>query len=521
MNYVIIFSAVAIFILLLACINFMNLATARGATRAREVAIRKTVGSARSLLIAQFLSEAAVLTFIALFGSLIILWFTLPLFNQVTDQTLSMASLITPGFIAAILGGGVLVSLIAGLYPAFYLSSFKPIDVLSAETLAGSTKSMLRNVLVIFQFGISIALLIGTFVVRDQLDFIQNTRLGFDREHVIVVERAFSLGDQAEAFKSALTENANILAVGGATNLPGEIHGGQGYVPEGTPPEEAIIFSPIYVDYDFVEAMGITMAEGRDFSRDFPSDSTAFIINQTALTKIGWETGVGNKIGMFSDQTDENGNMVIDQNEVIGVIDDYHFMSLRSEIGGLIMQFATFTPNNMVIRVTGSDLPATRAFIESTWKEFEPDTPISLSFLDESYGSLFDSDERLGRLFTGFSIFAIIIASLGLFGLGFFITEQRTKEIGIRKTMGASVGQIVMLLSKDFTRLVLIALVLAAPIAYFGMKSWLDGFVYRTSMDAWPFVIAGLLALIIAWVTVSYQSIRAATANPIDSLRHG
>lgn len=518
MTYVLMFSAIAVFILLLACINFMNLATARSATRAREIGIRKSVGSHRGQLVVQFLFESSMMTVMSLVLAAGMIALALPTFNSISGLSLSLGAFFTPTFILYVLIGAALVSLAAGLYPALYLSSFDPAAVLKAETFAAGSRSGLRNALVVFQFAISISLLISTFVVRDQLQFIQNKRLGFDKEHIVVVSRGFELGSQYEAFKEQLKTRSSILAVGGANSIPGTIHGGSGYIPEGGTADDTYIFAPIFVDYDFVDAMGITMAEGRAFSPDFPSDSAAYMVNQAVVRRFGWDSGIGKRIiGM--DRID-NGDIQSGLSEIVGVIEDYHFMSFRNEISGAVYQFANFTPPNILIRVSGNDMEATLAHIRETWSTFRPESTINMSFLNETFDNLAASDKRLGQLFAGFSLFAIIIAGLGLFGLGFFVTEQRTKEIGVRKALGASVREIVVLLSRDFTRLVLVALVLAIPAAWFGMSKWLDGFVYRTDLGIGAFALAGGLALAISWLTVSYQSIKAARANPIKALRH-
>ncbi len=519
MTYVLLFSAIAVFILLLACINFMNLATARSATRAREIGVRKAVGSDRRQLILQFLMESSFMTVLALALAAGLVALALPTFNSVAGLELTLGELISPAFLGYVLLGAMLVSVVAGLYPALYLSSFDPAVVLKSETFAAGSRSRLRNALVVFQFSISIGLLIGTFVVQDQLNYIQNKRLGFDKDHIVVLSRGFELGDQYAAFKDEIRNHTGVVAVGGANTIPGAIHGGTGYVPEGGSPEETFIFAPLWVDEGFVDAMGITMAEGRSFSEEFATDSVNYMINQAAMRRLGWESGVGQKlVGM---DRFNGGDFAMGMSEVVGVIEDYHFMSFRNEIGGAVFQFANFPLPNILVRVTGSDLEGTLAHIRQTWAEFRPDTPISMTFLNESFDNLAASDKRLGQLFTGFSIFAIIIASLGLFGLAFFVTEQRTKEIGVRKALGASVREIVILLSKDFTRLVAVSLVLATPLAWLGMSRWLDGFVYRTDISILSIALAGFLALAIAWATVSYQSIKAARANPIKALRHG
>lgn len=518
-TYVLLFSAIAVFILLLACINFMNLATARSATRAREIGVRKAVGSDRGQLITQFLFESGLMTILAFILAVLFVWLAMPTFNTVSGLELQMAALITPSFVGWSVFGIVLVSLAAGLYPAIYLSSFDPARVLKTETFASGNRSLLRNGLVVFQFSISIGLLIGTFVVRDQLRFIQDKDIGFDREHVVVLSRGFELGDQYQAFKDEMLEHSGIVAIGTASNIPGAIHGGTGYVPEGGSVDKPELFAPVVIDDGFVDAMGITMVEGRNFSRDFPSDSAAYLVNQAVLRKLGWETGADQILIGMDNFDGENFSQA--QRKVVGVIQDYHFQSFRTPITGVVYQMTEQPMPNILVRVTGNDLATSLDHIRSTWAEFRPDTPINLSFLNEGFENLAASDERLGELFAGFSLFAILIAGLGLFGLAFFVTEQRTREIGVRKALGASVQEIVLLLSRDFTRLVLVSLVVAIPLAWIGMSKWLEGFVYRTDLSILSFALAGGLALLIAWLTVSYQSIKAARANPIKALRHG
>jgi putative ABC transport system permease protein len=355
-----------------------------------------------------------------------------------------------------------------------------------------------------------------TLIVRDQLAFIRTTRLGFDTEHAIVVERAGQLGDQINAFKDRLRSFSGVRAVGGASSLPGSIHGGTAFLPEGFDRNNMVLMAPIVVDHDFVEAMGIEMAEGRDFSRDFPSDTASFVINEAALREIGWESAAGRLLGTFSQQSTPE----IQNGTILGVIKDYHYASLRSEIGAVALILNDGPLPFVIVRTTGENLPATLDFVRNAWTEFVPEQPFEYTFLDENFFALFEGDQRLGRLFSSFSVFAIFIAGLGLFGLGLFVTEQRTREIGIRKAMGASVSEILVLLSKDFTRLVLVAIVLAFPLAYFGMNRWMQGFVYRTDIHIASFVLAGILAIVIAWLTVSYQSLRAAHADPVKALRH-
>ncbi len=513
-TYVYLFIAVALFILLLACINFMNLATARSATRAMEVGIRKVVGSARGQLVAQFLSESIVMSVFSMVLAVALVFLSTPYFNAVTDQTLDASVLLSPGILAVLFAGALLVGIFAGSYPALFLSGFQPVTVIKSQSASGRSKSLLRNTLVVFQFTISVALLIATFIVRDQLNFIQSKNLGFDKEYAIVVERAGQLGDQSDSFKDQLRSFSGVLAVGGSGSLPGGLHGGTLFRPEGFANEDMVLMAPIVVDYDFVEAMGIEMAEGRDFSRDFPSDTAAFVINNAGLSEIGWDSAEGKLLGVFGQ------NNAISDGTIIGVINDYHYASMRNEIGAVALILQRGPLPFLIVRTTGANLSQTLDYVEESWGEFLPDQPFQYTFLDDNFFKLFDADRKLGSLFSSFSLFAIFIAGLGLFGLGLYVTEQRTKEIGIRKAMGAGVSQILVLLSRDFTKLVLISVAIAIPAAYYGMNKWLEGFVYRTDIQITSFIFAGLLALAIAWLTVSYQTIKAATSDPVDALRY-
>jgi len=515
-QYVRLFIAIALFILALACINFMNLSTAQSASRAMEVGIRKVVGSARGQLILQFLSESTVMAFMAMGIAVGLVFLTTPVFNSITDQSLSAAVLLSPGILVGLVVGSLLVGLLAGSYPAMFLSSFQPVAVIKSQSSSGKSKTLLRNILVVFQFGISIALLVGTFVVGDQLEFIQKRRLGFDKEHTIVIERATQLQTQAEAFKDQIRSFAGVVAVGSGSSLPGEIHGGTAYQPEGNTAEDIVLMAPIFIDYDFIDAMGIELADGRNFSRDFPSDSSAFIVNEAGLEAMEWDEGVGKQLGSFFGQQGSERNW----GPIVGVIKDYHYASLRQKIGPVAFTLVQRQMPYIVVRIEGDNPSRVVDYIQTQWTDFVPDQPLQYSFLDDNFDALFAADRRLGRLFSSFAVFAVFIAGLGLFGLGLYVTEQRTKEIGVRKVMGASVPQIVVLLSQDFTKLVLIAIVLATPAAYFGMNRWLEEFVYRTDIQFLSFIFAGVMAIVIAWLTVSYQSIKAAVSDPVDALRY-
>jgi len=387
--------------------------------------------------------------------------------------------------------------------------------VIKGQSSITQSSSILRNALVVFQFGITVALLIGTLVVNDQLSFIQNKRLGFDKDHVILIENAGKLGDHSDAFKNSLRDFASIKAVGGTTAVPGSLHGADPITPEGFEREDFVLGAPVWIDHDYVTAMGIEMAEGRNFSKDYPSDTAAVLLNEATIAKIGWDESVGKTVYQFGGP---GGEQIA--KEVVGVIRNYHFESMREEIGPMYLNLGSFAMPTLVVRTDGSNVAETLAFIESEWKSVVPNQPLNYSFLDEEFEALFSSDQRLGRVFSSFALFAILIAGLGLFGLGMFVTEQRTKEIGLRKAMGASVTQIVLMLSRDFTRLVLAAIVLAVPVAWYVMNEWLAGFVYRTDMEISSFAAAAGMALVIAWLTVSYQSIKAAISDPVKALHH-
>lgn len=515
-SYVYLFIAVAFFILLLACINFMNLATARSATRATEVGIRKIVGSKRSQLIGQFLTESTIIVIVAMALAVGIVFLATPYFNSAADLNVDASVLLQPAVLIVLLAGALVVGILAGSYPALFLSSFQPIAVIKGRSSVTQSSVMLRNALVVFQFSISVVLLIGTFVVNDQLSFIQNKRLGFEKEHVILIRNAGRLEDQSDSFKNTLRDFTGITSVGGTTAIPGSIHGSDPITPEGFEREDFILAAPVWVDHDFVEAMGIELVEGRNFSRDYASDSSAILLNQAAIAKIGWDESLGRTVYEFGDFA--NGEQIA--REIVGVINDYHFQTMREEIGPMTLHLGTFAMPTLVIRTNGQNLTETLEFIAREWDAAVPNQPLNYSFLDDSFEALYSSDQRLGHVFSSFAFFAILIAGLGLFGLGMFVTEQRTKEIGLRKAMGASVSQIVLMLSLDFTKLVLLSIVLAVPLAWYGMNQWLDGFVYRTNLQASSFLMASTMALGIAWLTVSYQSVKAAMLDPVDALHH-
>jgi putative ABC transport system permease protein len=510
--YVYLLSAISIFIILIACINFMNLATARSAGRAKEVGIRKTVGATRKSLIAQFLLESIIISIISTILAIGILWFTLPYLNQLTGKNIgieylgSFNSLMTIGIIM------ILVGVAAGSYPAFYLTSFQPGKVLKGTINSGTKGSWIRSTLVIFQFTISISLIISTIVIYKQLKLVQQKNLGFDRENVLIIDNIRTLGDNKMGFKKQLKSLAGVKDASIANDVPPHVYSNSVYFPNGLQ-EEGILFFQIHTDQDYLPTLGLNMYSGRFFSEDFPSDSSAVVINKKGMDALGWTSHEGNRLA------EPNRDGSLEFHEVIGILEDFNFSSLHNEIEPLIIFLADWG-NLMTVRLEPGSLQDKISDIQGIWNEFAPAEPFDYTFLDQNFDSLFRAEQRLGKIFIIFTSLAIFIACLGLFGLATFIAEQRSKEIGIRKAMGASVPSVVILLTREFTKLVVIAVVIAIPAVLFLMNWWLENFAYKTEMGVLSFLIGGLGALLISWITVSYQSIRAATANPTVALRY-
>ncbi len=514
--YVYLFTAIAVFILLIACINFMNLATARSAGRALEVGVRKALGAQRAQLVRQFLSESMLLAFGAMLLAVVLAAALLPVFNALAHKALTVAVLFRPSVLLAMLGLVLGVGLLAGGYPAFFLSRFQPVTALKGAAQTGLQRSWLRNGLVIFQFAISIGLIVGTAVVFNQLHYARTKHLGFDCEHVVVIRRVHELGAAVEPFKQALLDDPRVVRAARAHATPGGTFGYQSFLPEGWDDNKTAHMTPLFTDHDLVETLRLEVVDGRDFSRSLSTDSSAFLINEAAVRMLGWETPVGKRLTMPGATGQEDTRT----GEVIGVVADFHYASLHDEIAPMALLIYPRPLPALAVRLQPDDLPRTLAFLEATWRRFQPGKPFQYTFLDDDFDALYRADERLAQIFTAFALFAVLIACLGLFGLASFTAAQRRKEIGVRKVMGATVSQIVLLLSKDFTKLVLAAFVLAAPPAYFAMRRWLDAFAYRVDLSWLIFLLAGLLALLVALLTVSYQSVKAALADPVESLRY-
>ncbi|MEM6841183.1 MAG: ABC transporter permease [Bacteroidota bacterium] len=520
-KYLYIFGAIAFFTLLIACINFMNLATARSADRAKEVGIRKTMGSPRTELVRQFLGEALLLS---LFSTLLALALAELLripFSQIADKPIHLPYG-EPWFLPTVIFLGVIVGLSAGSYPAFYLTRFRPVQVLRGRLVAGSKNVYLRNSLVVFQFVISIGLIVCTLVVNRQLQFIRNKDLGFTKENVLVLNNGQSLEDRKNAFYNALTGLSEVREVSFTNVSPLAGYNGTVFIPaakvdsiegETFRDEDAQLLSSLMVSYDYLPTMNIQLKEGRNFSRIIAGDSAnyAIILNEQAVKALDLSQPIGSTVVVASKF----------EAQVVGVVKDYHYESLHSEVEPLVLILSDQSEHNFVeLSIASNDLPHTLKTIEDQWKQHTGGMPMEYTFLDEDFDALFKADQQIGTIFGGFSLLAIVIACLGLLALAAFMAEQRTKEIGIRKVLGASVKNIVLLLSKDYTRLVVIAFVVATPLAYWAMQQWLNGFAYRTSIGISTFALSGSLAILIALLTVSYQSIKAALANPVDSLRN-
>jgi len=516
-TYVYIFSVIAIFILLIACVNFMNLSTARSANRAKEVGIRKVVGSLRTSLITQFLTESVLLSFFSLVLAILIAALLLPLFNQLANKHMSVATLFSTWLFPVMIGLVTVVGCIAGSYPAFYLSSFQPIQVIKGKIAKGFRNSWLRSSLVVFQFSISIILIIGTIVIYNQINFIRAKKIGYKRDQVILVHNIYNLNENRKLFRDQLKD---IPGVDNATE--GDMPVANSFDNEGWfrdpsfDATKAVVLNNFYVDEHYIPTLGMEMKEGRNFSKDFPTDSSGVILNEAAVKVLGFKDPF--KETLYRPDFHKDGTITPAPFHVVGVVKDFNFHSLHEAVAPLIIQFGD-NYGSVAVRVNTKNINSVISSIESKWHAMAPGQPFNYSFMDDDFNNIYTTEQQTGKLFITFAIFAIFIGCLGLFGLVTYAAEQRTKEIGIRKVLGASVGGIVAMLSKDFARLVLIASVIAFPVAWWTMHSWLQSFAYRTGISWWIFIIAALAAVMIAMITVSFQAIKAAIANPVKSLR--
>ncbi|UCE42102.1 MAG: ABC transporter permease [Candidatus Aminicenantes bacterium] len=511
-TYVYIFSLVALFILVIASINFMNLATARSAKRAKEVGLRKVVGAKRAQLICQFFYESVGLAFLSLILAVVLVELFLPIFSNLSGKTLVLDFSSHIHIVIAILLMTLLTGFLSGTYPALFLSSLKPVQVLKGTLKTEGRGFLFRRILVVSQFSLSILLIICTIVVSRQIGYMQNKKLGFNREHIVYLPMREELAERFETLKTELKKKSGIVNVAASSSLPtsGVILTTDKVSWEGKNPEDNVVLEVTSTGYDFIETFNMEVVEGRSFSKEFVTDEEkAVVINETAKKIMGMEDPVGKQL-IFGDAA----------TIIIGVVKDYHFKSMHSEIEPLLMAIVPTLYRYVFIKLESGNIPNTIADIKSIWGTFFPDTPFEYHFLDEAYDKLYRTEQRMGTLFNYFTVLAILISCLGLFGLASFMAEKRTKEIGIRKVLGASLSGIVVLLNKQFTKWILIANLVSWPIAYYAMFKWLQGFAYRIKLEFWTFALAAMIALAIAMMTVSYQSIKAALADPADSLRY-
>jgi putative ABC transport system permease protein len=515
-NFVYIFSIVAILILVIACVNFMNLSTARSANRAKEVGIRKVAGSTRGHLIAQFLTESVLLSLFSLVLSLGIALLLLPVFNGLAGKQLHASGLFSVRLLPVLVLLVLFVGVVAGSYPAFYLSSFQPIQVLKGKIASGFKSSWLRSGLVILQFFISIGLIIATLVIYQQLQYIRSRDLGFNREQVLVIHGAYEAGNPVLSFRQDLLKLSGVEDATLSGDLP--THGG-GYSQNGwfrdpsLDAKRVTVMTTLFVDEHYAPTLGMRMVKGRNFDpKTFPTDSTGIILNEAAAQMLGFGGAEGQKLYRPGPK------MAPMAMHVVGIVKDFNYSSMHEKVGPMVMVLAD-NRGSMAVRLKPGTAVAMERQIEEKWKVMAKGLPFNYTFMDSDFNNLYHADQQTGQVFVTFAVFAILIACLGLFGLVTYAAEQRRKEIGIRKVLGANIGGIVALLSKDFTILVLIASLVAFPVGWWAMNKWLESFAYRVGVAWWVFVVAGLAALAIALVTVSLQTIRAAVANPIRALR--
>jgi putative ABC transport system permease protein len=510
-----VFSAIALFILLIACINYMNLSTARSTLRAKEIGIRKVIGAQQKEIIMQFLGESVLITYVSLLLAFILTMFLLPAINNVSGLGLSLNALLQPVIVLPVLLLPLFIGLISGIYPAIFMSSFNPAKVLKGIMKAGSGGLSFRKVLVVTQFSISIILIVATTVVFQQLHYMQNKSLGFNKDHIVTIS-GFP-ADQFAAFKTELLANPAIKNIGRSSRLPsGRLLDDQG-IQVGDANQTIPVKADVkYVNADdgFIPTYGIKLAAGRNFNHLMATDSNKYLINVAAVAALGFKTPQ-NAVGKDIIYGGVSG-------KIIGVMEDFHFESLHQQIIPMLMRMPSFAYNNygrLSIKIDGHNVQGALNMIENTWKKYQPEKPFEYTFLDERFQKLYHTEQQQGDLFTVFSFIAIFIACLGLFGLSAFTISQRVKEIGVRKVLGASVQQIVTELSKDFLKLVVIAAFISLPVAWYAMNKWLLDFAFRVSIQWWVLAMAGLIAVVIAFLTISFQSVKAALANPVKSLR--
>lgn len=511
---VIIFSVIAIFLIIIASINFMNLATASAAKRATEVGIRKVAGADKQSLVWQFLSESFMITLLALILAIVLVELFLPGFNNLASKKLALTSIGAFKLFFGLLMIGLFVGFISGSYPALFLSSFKPVDVLKSGSMRGIRGAGLRKVLVTFQFIVTIVLFICTMIVNEQMTYLQVKDLGFEKENLVIIDRTHVLDDQVEAFRQELLRNPSILQASYSSAVPGGLIGDNAYLPEGAESDQTHAINNMWTDWHFNDCYKLEVMEGRWFEQGNSSDSSALILNESAVKALSFEDPLSKRL--YTQFGDDNQT----PRHIIGVVKDFHFQSLHQDVRPLVIQFNDVNHYKLSVRISGRETAKTMEFIELTWNAFKEQQPIHMTFLEEDLAALYDNDQKASTVFSIFSVLAIFIAALGLLGLASFTAAQRTKEVGIRKAMGASISSVLLTLSREYIWLILIATLLAWPIGYFIMKNWLQAFPLRIQMDPMVFIISSLMAFFIAAVTVLLRVNQAASMNPVSSLRY-
>ncbi|HWA35642.1 MAG TPA: FtsX-like permease family protein, partial [Cyclobacteriaceae bacterium] len=508
LRYIYLFGGVAVFILLLACINFVNLSTAKSANRAKEVGLRKVVGSQRSYLIRQFLTESMMYSFISFALALVLVTIAMPFFNSLAAKQLSVPWT-QWWFLPTLTLSAMAIGVFAGIYPAFYLSAVKPVDMLKGSVSHGSRSSGMRSAMVVFQFTTSIILIIGTFVIYKQMDFIMNKKLGFNKDQVIMIQGASTLERRHEEFYNELKQLADVENASGSNYLPvaGGSRDNNGYWKEGKIKTEKPVYGQHWgVDPDYLSTMGMKLVEGRNFDWKLKSDTMSIIINQRMAKELGFKNPIGERIGSWRMFT------------IIGVVEDFHFDDMRQAIRPLAFTLA-IGGDIVSVKVKTKNMADVIQSINKVWNKFMPHQPFRYTFMDENYARMYDHVDRLGKIFASFAGLAILVACLGLFALSAFMVEQRSKEISIRLVLGASVNNIFRLLTQNFVQLVLVSFLIAAPVAWYGMTKWLEDYKYKIEITWEIFMVAGIISVLIALFTISYQSISAALANPANRLR--
>lgn len=517
-QYVYIFSAIALFILILACINFMNLSTARSANRAKEVGVRKVMGAYKQHLVYQFLSEAFLITLISILIAVMISNIALPYFNEIANKSIEISGLFSTSFVAILFGIMVIVGLLAGSYPAFYLAKFKPVEVLKGKLNLGLKSGGIRSTLVVLQFSVSIMMMVGTAIVFDQLNYVQNKKLGYDKDQVVMIEDAWLLKKNLDAFKTEVLRDPKILNGTVASFLPvGTTNNNNLWFKGKTAGQgDNYVMHNYRVDHDYIKTLGMKIVQGRGFSKDFPTDSVGVLINEAAARQIGYANPIGEFIATYGGSQQAPVSAPF---KIVGVVKDFHYSTMRDNIDPLIFSLDK-RAGFISFKIQSDNISSTIESIKSQWNELAPGQPFQYSFLNDRFNKMYDAEQRIGNIFSIFAFLAIFIACLGLYGLAAFTAEQKTKEIGIRKVLGASIAQIITLLGKEFIKLLAISFIIGSVVSYFVMREWLNEFVYRVDINnPTSFIIAGLVTLVISWITMSSQSLKAARTNPVNSLK--